>query len=290
MKNVLPAIGKLLLLVIAIHPLAALSQQGPYNPTVAENTSCPFSYSSQLDYVPAENVFESDDQYATVSHCDCCDANTKCLEVKNFGFNVPIDAVVNGIMVEIEKHATPGSIVQDNGLQLLKYGTVVGTSYADPTNWPATDTYFTYGGPTDLWGTTWDLMEVNDSTFGVALATISYTCFGNGVPAVSYVDNIRITVFFGDLSTGSNALSLNAKMMTISPNPVTNGHVNISLPFSEQLIQATVTDLSGKLVDEKKISVVAGTANYECDLPAGIYLLMVKGNSGAYVQKMMVSE
>jgi hypothetical protein len=288
MKNVLPAIGKLLLLVFAGHHMSAFSQQGPYNPAIAENNSCPFSYSSQLDYVPAENVFESDDQYATVSHCDCCDANTKCLEAKNFGFNVPIDAVVNGIMVEIEKHATPGSMVQDNGLQLLKYGTVTGVSYANPSNWPSTDTYFTYGGPTDLWGTTWDLFDVNNTAFGVALATISYTCFGNGVPAVSYIDHIRITVFYGDLSTGSNGLLQNAKTMTISPNPVTKGHVNISLPFSEQLIQATVTDLSGKLLDEKKISVVEGTANYECNLPVGIYLLTVKGIAETYVKRIMV--
>lgn len=288
MKNVLPAIGKWLLLVVAAHPLGALSQQGPYNPAVAENTSCPFSYSSQLDYVPAENVFASDDQYASVSHCDCCDANTKCLEAKNFGFNVPIDAVVNGIMVEIEKHATPGSMVQDNGLQLLKYGTVVGTSYADPTNWPATDTYFTYGGPTDLWGTTWDLMEVNDSTFGVALATISYTCFGNGVPAVSYIDHIRISVFYGAFETSIDEALLDSKAMVIVPNPVSGGHVNISLPFTEQMVQASVTDLSGKLLDQKTISVVAGTANYESNLPTGIYLLTVKGNAGSFVQKMMV--
>jgi hypothetical protein len=179
---------------------------------------------------------------------------------KKLGFNVPIDALSTASWWKLKSaHAWIDGAGQRTSI--AEIWNCYGVSYADPSNWPATDTYFTYGGPTDLWGTTWDLMEVNDSTFGVALATISYTCFGNGVPAVSYIDHIRITVFYGAFETSIDEALLNSKAMVIVPNPVTGGHVNISLPFTEQVIQATVTDLSGKLLDEKKISVVAGTAN-----------------------------
>src|SRR5215217_416136 len=100
-----------LLLILFSRFVSAQNSQGPLSPSQAENTSCPYSYSSTVDYLPAENVFESDDQYATASHCDCCDANTRCFESRGFGFTVPSTATIDGIVVEIEKKATEGSMV-----------------------------------------------------------------------------------------------------------------------------------------------------------------------------------
>src|SRR6185295_6047583 len=124
----------LCLLMLAPALLNAQNFEGPHDPSVAENTSCPFSYSSVLDYLPAENAFASDDQYATVSHCDCCDANTKCFQTSGYGFNIPLSATINGIVVEVERKASSGSMIQDNGVELLKAGVVTGVSYATAAN------------------------------------------------------------------------------------------------------------------------------------------------------------
>src|SRR5262245_44447770 len=99
-------------------PLALQAQNsaGPLSPTVAENTSCPFAYSSPTNYLPESNVFSSDNNYSTATHCDCCDMNTRCFETKGFGFNIPSSATIVGIVAEVEKKATSGSMVQDNGV------------------------------------------------------------------------------------------------------------------------------------------------------------------------------
>src|SRR5687768_2078113 len=98
---------------------AGAQTQGPSNPVAANNTSCPFSYSSTVDYLPALNINGSDNVYATASHCDCCDQNTRCLEATNYMFNIPATATIDGILVEIEKRASFNSMVQDNGVRII---------------------------------------------------------------------------------------------------------------------------------------------------------------------------
>ena len=269
--------------------VSAQNFQGPLNPSVAENTSCPFSYSSLLDYSPPENVFVSDDIYASASHCDCCDANTRCLEAKNFGFTIPLTASIDGIFVEVEKRASDGSIIQDNGVKLMNAGNVVGISEANPNNWPFVDTYFNYGGGTDLWGSAWSAAEINDSSFGLAFAAISYTCFGNGVAATSYIDHIRITVYFTDVATGNSSLQTsNSNRLNLFPNPTRDHEVQISIPGIEQSIAITLTDMMGKIIDERKVNCIGGHCNYHFDFSPGIYLLQVVGNEILNTQKLVV--
>ncbi len=77
----------------------------------------------------------------------------------------------------------------DNSVRLIKGGVIVGSNYAK-TNvaWPTADAYETYGGPTDLWGTTWTPAEINANNFGVVLSGIVQ---GSALQ----VDHIRITVY-----------------------------------------------------------------------------------------------
>lgn len=84
--------------------------------------------------------------------------------------------------------------VQDNSVRLRKATGYVGTNKAfTVVDWSNTDeTYTTYGGPGDLWGTTWTAAEVNDALFGVGIAAdINGT---NGTITAS-IDHIQITVF-----------------------------------------------------------------------------------------------
>lgn len=169
---------------------------------------CSFAYSSTVGYSPANNIFTSDNQYATASHCDCCDQNTQCLFATGFGFSIPLSATINGIVVEIEKRASPNATIQDNALKLLKNNVELGTDHASPNPWGMSDQYYSYGSSTDLWGSTWTPSEINAPGFGVGFASISYTCFGNGPAATSYIDHIRVTVHYTDMSTGiSNMVS-----------------------------------------------------------------------------------
>jgi hypothetical protein len=77
----------------------------------------------------------------------------------------------------------------DNSVRIRKSTGFVGTDKAAAaTEWPTTDTYSSYGGAGDLWGTTWTVAEINNIGFGGAISTIVQ----NGTATV---DNIRITVF-----------------------------------------------------------------------------------------------
>jgi hypothetical protein len=276
---------------ILLIPFTVIAQnfQGPLSPSMAANTSCPFSYSSMVDYLPAENAFASDDAYASASHCDCCDANTRCFETRGFGFNIPLTATIDGILVEVEKKASGGSMVQDNGVKLLKAGSTVGISQATAANWPSTDTYFTYGGDTALWGTDWLPEDVNNPDFGLAIASISYTCFGNGSPVISSIDQVSVTVFFKDVATSAAVFSNETtNQFLVTPNPANAGNVQLTLPLNKEQVHIAVADLTGKIIYEKTTPATASQATLQVNLSPGIYTVFVKGSAGTYVQKLMV--
>lgn len=242
-----------------------------------------------VDYLPAENSFSSDDEYTSASHCDCCDANTRCFETKGFGFNIPLTATIDGILVEVEKKASGGSMVQDNGVKLLKAGSTVGISQATAANWPSTDTYFTYGGDTELWGTDWLPEDINSSEFGLAIASISYTCFGNGSSVISAIDHVSITVYFKDVATTVAAVSFeNANQFLVTPNPANAGIVQLTLPLNKEQVYIVVADLAGKIIYEKTTPATANQATLQINLSPGIYTVLVKGSAVSYVQKLMV--
>lgn len=199
---------------------------GPLNPGSVTTGSCSFSYSSVLGYAPTISVISSNNISASAVHCPCCDAHTNCLRATNFGFTIPLGAVITGITVEIEKRADAGSSVQDNGLRLLQGGVEVGSNLANfGLNWPSFDTYYTYGGCNNLWGASWTASDINSPNFGFVFASIDYSCLGN---ISSFIDHVRVTVcynlvlpielasFEGERKSGSDHLRWSTVQETLS--------------------------------------------------------------------------
>ena len=94
---------------------------------------------------------------------------------------------------DVNRHAMLAFTLQrprevDQLVQLLKAGSLVGSSLASGTPWPSSDAYTSYGGPTELWGETWYLNDINANDFGVALSALVQ----NGT---ARVDHVRVTVF-----------------------------------------------------------------------------------------------
>lgn len=79
--------------------------------------------------------------------------------------------------------------VVDDEVRLLKASSVAGSDYARADEWPADYGWVTYGGKTDLWGTSWTPAEVN-SGFGVSIAAL----VGSGGKA--FIDAARVTVHY----------------------------------------------------------------------------------------------
>jgi hypothetical protein len=100
--------------------------------------------------------------------------------------------------VWVQRGTTVSPSFSSLNLRLLKNGAVAGAvRTATPTN---SDAFMTFGGMSDLWGTTWTPNDVNNSTFGAAIAAsvanisqaylfsvdfVQITVYGTGGPSVS---------------------------------------------------------------------------------------------------------
>ena len=275
---------KLLLLISVFATTISFAQTSTTNsPGSATNTMCAFAYSSTVGYSPAGNVTASDNVYATASHCDCCDQNTQCLTVSDFGFAIPAGSVIEGIVLEVEKRRSAGGsgIVEDNGLQIMKGGVLTGPNKSQyGVDWPATDTYVSYGSSTDLWGTTWTVADINASNFGVSLASISYVC---GATISTGIDHVRMTVYY-TTTTGISEKAEGSGSIVSYPNPVVSGN---SITFSNitKIEQITITDILGKEQfngSSDKNTIVLPKMN------SGVYFYNITNDGTKYTGKITV--
>ena len=120
-------------------------------------------------------------------------ASSDILRGENFGFSIPSDPVgIEVIVVKATSIAADGNVI-DNIIDLHISGTVQGTGKSVATPWTSAYTTVTYGGPTDLWGTSLTATQINASTFGAQLvADNTDTGFGSN----TFVNSIEIKVYF----------------------------------------------------------------------------------------------
>lgn len=130
------------------------------------------------------NAQTSNNIYATV----ITTGTTQYLLATGFNFSIPFNAEIKGIKVEVEKKKNVTGTANDNSVKLYR-GSFVGND-ATAVEWQTSDTYASYGGATDLWGTTWTPAQINASNFGVGFSA-TFT----GLGSLS-VDHIRITVYY----------------------------------------------------------------------------------------------
>ncbi|MEK7137172.1 MAG: VWA domain-containing protein, partial [Patescibacteria group bacterium] len=90
------------------------------------------------------------------------------LYATGFNFVIPASATITGIQVEYEVSVEPFG--HFNSIRLVKGGNLVGGDTGDQPNISpnGTDLIFTFGGSSDLWGTSWTPSDINNAGFGVA--------------------------------------------------------------------------------------------------------------------------
>jgi hypothetical protein len=190
------------------------------------------------------NITASDDTRATRANITA-QTTTGVLTSESHGFTIPSGATIDGIVVEIERYGTGGSL-RDSSVRLTTGGTAVGDDKADTVNnWPilSGEAYATYGGATDTWGRSWTDSEINATTFGVNLVALN-THATNTRDA--QVDHIRITVYYteggGSQTIGMNAISSTAVLYqpAVAPGAVTVETNQIG--STAALYEATVGD------------------------------------------------
>jgi hypothetical protein len=117
-----------------------------------------------------------------------------------YGFGIPAGSTVNGIQVDIVRHANSiaslnfGGAEGGTGVFLTKtVGVQAGTAKNDGTSWGTTDATTTLGSGADLWGTTWTAAEVNASGFGVVIQVDNDNA---SLSRTASVDSVLVTVNF----------------------------------------------------------------------------------------------
>lgn len=161
-----------------------MATQGPLSPgTVISG----LNYGANNPWTNPGNAAASDNAYATVT---ANSTGTNALEASNFGFTIPTGATVDGILVEIEAHASASGSV-GTGTYVLKGG----SQSPNQNNGGAlttTDAYYSMGSATDKWSFTWTPADINASTFGVRFEPGGTFATGKTIS----VDHIRVTVYY----------------------------------------------------------------------------------------------
>ncbi len=121
-----------------------------------------------------------------------------------------------------------------NSVKIVKEGTIEGDEKATG-GIDGTDTYYPFGGSSDLWGLGWTVANINSSTFGVVFSFVGTghavnftshylkaTNFSFSIPAGATIngikaeieashsvvttraDHVRMTVYYTEAATGTN--------------------------------------------------------------------------------------
>jgi len=174
-----------------------MASQGPLSPgTCADDATVGTAAWSNPD-----NAKVSDNVYATATKLTSS-AYSHYLKANNFGFSIPAEATINGILVEIERKRTYSDDLgtKDYIVRIVKSDGSIGTTNKADTinNYPTVDTYKSYGSSVDLWDESWTVIDINDVDFGVVLSSEVKAGESNGV---ANVDHIRITVYYTETTT-----------------------------------------------------------------------------------------
>lgn len=149
-------------------------------------------------------IYSNNGVYA---QCDpSSDSQSQYLVSGTHAIVVPDGAEIVGIEFDVAAFYIPISSPTDGydvDVYAVKGGTILtGYDMASATQWPNTETVRTYGGPTNLLGTTWTEAEVEASGFGLA--------FKVSVDAddVLFVDYIKARVYYSTGVAGDYKWSL----------------------------------------------------------------------------------
>lgn len=167
-----------------------MASQGPLFP--ASGTSVTSGDANEVTWTNPGNIVDSDTDEATITAATFDSPDPSFYLVgKNFGFSIPTDATIDGILVQIERRSIIANSGVDNELMVGVDGSISGDNKASATVWPTTLTMATYGSETDDWNAGLTPANINDTDFCVRLqAKANIT---NADIGVSW---FRVTVYY----------------------------------------------------------------------------------------------
>lgn len=161
---------------------------GPKYPTTTTTTN---GSGISGQWANPANIFADDGSNASAAFLGPPNG-TVDLQGATFGFNIPPNAVIDGIKMEIEVPSS-NRWSEANGTVMLQKGGVLVPGSNQAGLGSSSSNIWTYGSATNLWNTTWTPAEINAAGFGAIFAAV-YSSSGNDFTIA--VDYIRITVYW----------------------------------------------------------------------------------------------
>jgi len=156
----------------------------------------PVSFATQSGLTNSANSAASDDAYATANWNAVSGSPTAYHITTNGDFSaLPADAVITGVLVEIEAKGGASNQAQIQNVFLQKSGSDISATNLGPANVTDTDAYYSFGGDGNLGGySNITRAEVLTSTFGVRHRAARQS---GGPSSGGYsCDHVRMTVFY----------------------------------------------------------------------------------------------
>lgn len=209
--------------------------------------------------------------------------------LSNFGFNIPSNAVIQGVELTVGTYTGGANHFKDSVVKLTLNNAIIGANKTQNANF----FYFAtrvYGGPTDLWANTLTPADVNSSSFGVAFSA-KHT-FSTSAPYDLFILNGLATntlpllkVYYFVSPTGLNSSNLNAQKLNCyySNNKIV---IKTTENFSEQNITVKLVDLLGRIIlNEIKYLDRDGINEINTKDLNGIYYLSIVGENDLLFNK-----
>jgi hypothetical protein len=173
------------LLILGMTGSALAASVGPSTPNSASGTNWVAGGGSSLQ----SDISSSDNSRVSYNA-----ATQDHLRLTNFGFSIPSDATVNGIVVTREGYADQGNEGRRQfQIALTKNGSTASGLWKVDQQLPryaAGEDVVDIGTSTDLWAASWTPAEVNSSSFGLLITDNDTSAYQ------LYFDHIQVTVYY----------------------------------------------------------------------------------------------
>lgn len=158
-------------------------------------TSTPAGTGSNGQWSNPSNIFAADGNSASTAYLLNTGGSKTALAdliATGFGYNLPSSAIIDGIQLEYKVVSAARWSEGSSFIRLMKAGVIAGSNKAG--SGVANSGVWTYGGPTDLWGTTWTPADINNATFGANLNMDGLT--SSPADYQMSIDYVRVTVYY----------------------------------------------------------------------------------------------
>ena len=144
-----------------------------------------------VDWTTPDNIKVDNSASANVDF-GVTERGTYYLKATNFGFALPANSDITGIVVTVKELNDKGDVshyAKDVNVKLIKAGTIQTTNKGTSLDRAETVTTTTYGGINDNWSDIWTYSDINHSGFGVALSYL-------GKGSIINIYSVKITVYY----------------------------------------------------------------------------------------------